>query len=508
MKRGLQFSVGDAMASTDEENSGKPDEAPPKNSRYKRKKNSEEDEIVCFLNSENLMLENIAESTVPNANNNTTTISNETTVSETTANAGGWLNKDDARKETVLYPTNHKGKASVLFDTSAAENVQNKRVRNGLYLWGKIKDYNIDGIDEIKAIGITLYRVTFENVLYANRCVQNEILQSSKIKTFIPKNYVETYGVIRGIPIEYSDAEIKECIISEVKITSIQRLTRRENRDSVTRVPTWSVKIGFSGDKIPKSVVLNHTILEVQYFIPIIRQCYKCGRLGHTQKACKSEKRCLKCGNREECTVRCDSLKCILCGNLSHIALDRKNCPAWEKENQLIKIMTLKKQTRREVLNDFKTESANRFELLSEEHFPELKRQQNPFKDNQVELNKILTPASYARVVRRHIPNSISPAKTREIKPPRQSRGHSKEQNNGVAFKHPNLHIVTEIEKITSEMTKFARDAFRKVNFPAGVNAFVHFNDRLKQKFLSLDSGEMETGEGEEAEPQNESFTV
>ncbi|XP_036345344.1 uncharacterized protein LOC118754563 [Rhagoletis pomonella] len=416
------------------------------------------------------------------------------------------IGNEETGKESLRYPANHDGKPWVLFDTSRSEIIQKKGIRNGLYLWAKIKGCNIEGIDTIRAIGVTLYKVLFENVFYANRCLNNEKLKSANIRTFIPRSFLETYGVIRNIPVEYSDAEIRSGLKSVVDVTSIQRFTRRENNECENRVPTLSVKIGFAGDQLPKEVILDHTILEVTQFFPMLRQCYKCGRIGHTQKTCRSEKRCLKCGNKGGCVTNCGIPMCVLCGDAKHNAFDRVNCPTWEKENNIIKIMTLKKQTRREVLTEYKASTGNRFELLSDDHFPGLDNELNPFRDNQCEVNRIMTPNTYASQVKK---NSQKPYRRNipQERPVRQKATQQNQQKNGVAFSQPNLHAVSELEKITTEMSKFARDAFRQINFPAGVNAFVHFRERLKQQFSNFELKNVaERGEVENSQHEDSSI--
>lgn len=400
-KSRVEVRVGDAMASKDAKEDGDDTfEALAYKFRHKRKKKLNENEDMDFfdnhmaLKEASVGLEDMsraventqvmgAEMLAHNSTNNNGSNSNENfsegTAMSSTLNTNTNTQTADANREQLLYPASHKGKAWVLFDTSKSEIIHNKKVRNGLYLWSKIKNCNMVGIDTIKSIGITFYKVLFENAAYANECVKRNMLNAIGIRTFIPRNFIETFGVIRDIPTEYSEAEIRDGISSVIQVSSVQRFTRRESKESDKRVPTLSVKIGFLGDCIPKEVILDHTILEVDNFFPRLRQCYNCGKIGHTQKACRSIKRCLKCGKTEGC------INNILCGDAAHIAFDRALCPIWEKEDRLNKIMTLKKQSRKEVLKEINAASSNRFELLSEDHFPELKVQENPLRDNQKE---------------------------------------------------------------------------------------------------------------------------
>ncbi|KAI8117088.1 hypothetical protein CVS40_10946 [Lucilia cuprina] len=67
---------------------------------------------------------------------------------------------------------------------------------------------HIIGIKSIKAIGVSLYRVTFDSVENANNAVRNNDLAKKKIKPFIPRTYLETFGVIRDVPTFLSDEDI------------------------------------------------------------------------------------------------------------------------------------------------------------------------------------------------------------------------------------------------------------------------------------------------------------
>ncbi|XP_036332849.1 uncharacterized protein LOC118744165 [Rhagoletis pomonella] len=141
------------------------------------------------------------------------------------------------------------------------------------------------------AIGVTLFKLGVTNVKSANDILRNKKLQEKQMRAFIPRSFIETYGVIRDIPLDITEDEIKSNAISEVKITSVQRFTRRESSESENRIPTFSVKIGFASNNLPKEIKLNYTIIEVEYFYPFLRQCLNCGRLGHTGKACRANKR-------------------------------------------------------------------------------------------------------------------------------------------------------------------------------------------------------------------------
>jgi len=78
-----------------------------------------------------------------------------------------------------------------------------------------------------------------------------------------------------------------------------------------------------------------------------VRQWFKCGRLGHPAFTCKSSERCKKSGDKESLGT------CILFNAENHSAKDRQICPIRAKEQDINKIMTIKKIARKEVLSTY-----------------------------------------------------------------------------------------------------------------------------------------------------------
>ncbi|XP_033254765.1 uncharacterized protein LOC117194299 [Drosophila miranda] len=223
---------------------------------------------------------------------------------------------------------------------------------------------------------------------------------------FIPKDYVESYRVIKGVPLGFSENEIMDNITSNIKIRSIERLARRQkittddNNETFKLIPLETVKIGFEGSDIPEKVSLFGICgMKVSIYVPRVRQCYNCGRLGHTSTRCKSARRCYKCGVEE-----CNGLKCILCNGKNHSARDRLMCPVWEKEMDINKIMTIKKIASKEVLSTYSIHQ--NFSLLDnyEKNYPKLDINEENVQNKNVKANEVLKKHSYAsRLVQRRL---------------------------------------------------------------------------------------------------------
>ncbi|XP_017472541.1 PREDICTED: uncharacterized protein LOC108363630 isoform X4 [Rhagoletis zephyria] len=133
----------------------------------------------------------------------------------------------NGRGVSQLYQADYRCQAIVLMDTSNSVNFENKKMRNGLFLFDKIRKLNVSGMDNILAIGKSLYKVFFDSIENANKSVSN-------------------------------------C-----------------NKDKF--VPTLSIKIGFDGNEIPDSIKIFCVNFRVNNFLPRAKQCFNCGKLGHTK---------------------------------------------------------------------------------------------------------------------------------------------------------------------------------------------------------------------------------
>ena len=101
---------------------------------------------------------------------------------------------------------------------------------------------------------------------------------------------------------------------------------------------------------MPERILFNYAYLKVDMYVPEVKLCRQCG---HTEKYCKGEKRCLRCGIRRTCS--CYTIKCILFNSDKHTAVQKNDCPRWQGEREIKKIVNSKKISRREVLEVYTT---------------------------------------------------------------------------------------------------------------------------------------------------------
>lgn len=257
------------------------------------------------------------------------------------ANPANNLTETKEQRPINKYTETHRGEFNVLIDTSASKLFNNNSLKNGLFLWEKIRNFNLDKPKHIKAIGKSLYKITFETYEHANNSLTNAKLIDNNIRAFIPKNFTETYGVVRQVPTTFNDNEIMANIHSNVKVTSVQRILKRDTENKENLVPTLTMKIGFEGNELPELIQIFFVNFRINHYIPKARQCYNCGRLGHTKLSCKAQSRCIICGKENGCEKN-EKSRCVLCGNENHVSLHRDKCTVWEKELKVVELKVKK----------------------------------------------------------------------------------------------------------------------------------------------------------------------
>lgn len=80
----------------------------------------------------------------------------------------------NSNREIVFYPLNYMADAVVLMDTSRSSSFENKRIKNGLFLFEKIRKLNVSGLKNILALGRSLYKVYFETIKDANESIHKK----------------------------------------------------------------------------------------------------------------------------------------------------------------------------------------------------------------------------------------------------------------------------------------------------------------------------------------------
>jgi len=197
-------------------------------------------------------------------------------------------------------------------------------------------------IKEIKKLGRGKVLVEMSSAKSANNLIFNPILAKENLKAFIPVYRTIRSGIIKDIPQHYDDADLLEFMDSPFKVVEIKRLNRRIRIDSETKfIPSRTVCLKFSGQILPKYVFLCRNRYEVFPFVPKIKICYSCYRVGHISKACKGKSRCIFCGNDPHendisCLEKNKPPKCINCQG-EHLASSH-DCPIVSRHKMVLSL--------------------------------------------------------------------------------------------------------------------------------------------------------------------------
>jgi len=173
--------------------------------------------------------------------------------------------------------------------------------------------------------------VGFRNVYDAN-CFLNAVEQNKEagLETSIDGREIS----VRGVVIDWPDSilEFWEAVSEKEEILKIEKMiTKKWNNieKEYSQYDTGNLIITFRGNKLPERLWMwEHAVtISVRPYIPAVRQCFKCLRYGHIKALCKSEERCLICG--EPSHGRCERpKKCRNCEG-EHKSTDKK-CSTYE----------------------------------------------------------------------------------------------------------------------------------------------------------------------------------
>lgn len=149
--------------------------------------------------------------------------------------------------------------------------IEKVRLPSDLFVFEYIKNLNLIGLKQLKAISIVKAKLPFNNPQNVNKFLMIKYFNALKLKAYVPRSFAERFGI------------------------------------------TSNVKIGFKGNTNPT-----------------LRLCFKCGRFGHIAKFCNAKQtRYLRCRNTPACANDSSATRCLLCGSTQRKRL--KNLVQLEK---------------------------------------------------------------------------------------------------------------------------------------------------------------------------------
>lgn len=157
--------------------------------------------------------------------------------------------------------------------------------------------------------------------------------ESYRINVTPHKTLNTTKGVFRCSEIESlpNDEILSE--LRDQQVIHLRRIVPKKGRTIFVAT--------FMSAELPERIRLAYMSIPINPYIPQPLRCYKCHRMNHTTRSCKSRiDVCGKCA-KEKHEGDCDSIKCCNCGE-EHFAWDRK-CEVYKTQASIVRTMTLQR---------------------------------------------------------------------------------------------------------------------------------------------------------------------
>lgn len=261
----------------------------------------------------------------------------------------------------ILYTKNDMGPYTVYVQNKEGNIGKFHRISTAKLIRSAIPQLQ-DNIKSISAIGYNRIKVELINTESANKLVESRLLAEKKYEVYIPQFNIRRQGIIRNVDIEISEQELANIIKpkygNNLEILQVRRLKRKVVKNNETSyVPTQTILVSFKGQSLPKQVIIEKIVFEVEPFIQRVVQCLKCLRYGHISSQCRGDERCKKCGGpHTNCSNEYSF--CVLC-NGDHEATNRELCPEFTKQKTIKNIMGNENISFREAVTKYKNSYAN-----------------------------------------------------------------------------------------------------------------------------------------------------
>lgn len=102
---------------------------------------------------------------------------------------------------------------------------------------------------------------------------------------------MQRFYIIKNVPTSINAITIKQQIEAnnDMDVVSVYRFTRKTENNKIEHSET--IKIGIIYDGVPTEIFMCGTKISPELYVPPVRLCLNCGRLGHISIRCRSTKK-------------------------------------------------------------------------------------------------------------------------------------------------------------------------------------------------------------------------
>ena len=267
--------------------------------------------------------------------------------------------------EFLLYDEEDKGPFLVYIDLKNEpqnggdqQDAGKRKPINQMRLGSILNKLQAKNVISIIKIGFKRCKVIFGDYRAANMIVKHPGLEEHNLVARILPSFTMKFGLIFGVPTEYTEEELISMADPISQAKTIERIYRKD-KASGELFPTMRIKVGFKSNFVPEEVKFGYAIMQCKYYVPQIRQCFRCQRFGHMAGNCKQSLQiCVNCGgphSAEDCKACYKA--CANCGG-NHPANDRA-CVMRDRYYKIHKMMVLenlnyKEAEKKLVIPDFR----------------------------------------------------------------------------------------------------------------------------------------------------------
>ncbi|XP_071574383.1 uncharacterized protein [Temnothorax nylanderi] len=264
-------------------------------------------------------------------------------VKEAYTVSGSSLKERDPSSDSELrkyfrFEDDYKGKAKITLRLPPHQTTT-KKGKNHIKMWMILNELQICPTS-ITMVNHFSAEAEFKHFRDSNSALNkiDALKDPVKLKANLEQRSIVCRGVITDWP--STIPSLWTTIQDKSRILGMERMYRRK-WDPINKktklLATDNIIVMFKDKSIRDLTIFNNGInLRVRPYVPQVRQCFNCFRFGHNKLNCKSDTRCIVCGDKAH--GQCEKeTRCCNCGG--HHKSTFRGCPLFEKTKNINIVM-------------------------------------------------------------------------------------------------------------------------------------------------------------------------